>query len=196
MAALTTSASATPPFGQARRVGLVLAFVWLAASPGVAPGQPVTSSVPRVMAEYRIKAAFLLNFVKFIDWPAEESRSRSPLTVCVYGDDPFESLLDRTFAGETVNNRPLKVTRIRKWPENCDVVFIAGTERDVRNVLQQIGPGVLTVGESASFLRDGGMINFVIDDRRVRFDISRSALERASVRVSSRLLGVARTVLK
>ncbi len=150
---------------------------------------------PRPAAtEYDVKAAFVLNFAKFVEWP--DTNTNSPFAICTLGEDPFGAALDRIVAGETINNRQVVVRRLRKLQEPCDIVFFAGSERDTTGLLRDIGTGVLTVGESPDFLRHGGMINFVIADRRVRFDVNRTAAERASVKISSRLLGVARSVVR
>lgn len=171
----------------------VLLGVFLCARLGRSQESPLPPA-RRSVTEYEVKAAFLLNFAKFVEWP--EPRDNAPFAICTLGDDPFGPVLDRIVQGETINNRSLVVRRLHKWQEPCDVVFIANTERDTAGILHQIGNGVLTVGESADFLRDGGMINFVIADRRVRFDVNRKAADHASVRISSRLLGVARAVLR
>ena len=94
----------------------------------------------------------------------------------------------------SVNGRPIIVRRLNRPQESCQLLFVSASERDVFRVLLQAGPGVLTVGESSGFLSDGGMINFVVDERRVRFDVSLKNAANASVKISSRLLSVARTV--
>jgi hypothetical protein len=146
--------------------------------------------------EYRVKAAFLLNFTKFVEWPPEEfADSDSPITICILGDDPFGPALDRMVAGEDVNGRKVLVQRIRHEPsKSCQVLFIGRLERDVPKILASLGRGTLTVGEGENFLREGGMIAFVIDNRRVRFDIKRNAAEGAALKLSSKLLNVARSV--
>ncbi len=146
------------------------------------------------VTEYDVKAAFVLNFAKFVEWP--DTNSSEPFSICTLGEDPFGAALDRIVAGETINNRKVVVRRLRKWQQPCDVVFFSNSERDTPSILREIGSGVLTVGESPDFLRHGGMINFVIADRRVRFDVNRTAAENASVKISSRLLGVARSVMR
>jgi hypothetical protein len=95
-----------------------------------------------------------------------------------------------------VNTRKVMVRRVREVPapQACQVVFISGLEKDVRSSLSKIRGGVLTVGEGDGFLREGGMIAFVVENRRVRFDVNPSAAENAELRFSSKLLSVARTV--
>ena len=149
--------------------------------------------------EYEVKAAFLLNFTKFVEWPAAAfEKPDSPLTVCILGDDPFGRTLDQLVEGERVNGRKLAVERIRRHPrpKSCQVLFVARSEKEVPAILSEIGPGVLTVGDREGFLREGGIIAFVIEGRHVRFDINQRAASGASLTISSRLLNVARSVQK
>ncbi len=149
-------------------------------------------------SEYQIKAAFLLNFTKFIEWPANEGAG-SPFSICVVGDDPFGPVLDQLVEGETVAGRKIAVRRIRaearvEPPGSCEILYVAKQEQNLHGVLSGAGPGVLTVGEGDGFLDSGGMIAFVLEDRRVRFNIDQGAAQRAGLKLSSRLLGVARSV--
>jgi YfiR/HmsC-like len=149
--------------------------------------------------EYEVKAAFLLNFTKFIEWPASAFESPdSPLSICILGDDPFGSTLDQIVAGEIVAGRRVAAQRIKRAPpaQFCQVLFVNASDKDAPKMLRGLGPGVLTVGEGATFLHDGGMIAFAIENRRVRFDINRTAAENAGLKLSSKLLSVARVVEK
>ena len=148
--------------------------------------------------EYQVKAAFLLNFTRFVDWPPEAfPNSEAPFTICIYGGDPFGGALERTVEGETVNGRPVAIRRIGlSQPHACQVVFADRQQKDVSRLLAGLGAGVLTVGETDQFLREGGMIAFHLENRRVRFDINQSAATRAGLRLSSKLLSVARNVEK
>jgi hypothetical protein len=147
--------------------------------------------------EYQVKAAFLLNFTKFTEWPSSAfSDAKSPFTICVMGVDPFGSALDQIVRGETTGGHKMAVQRIKRGsrPQTCQVLFIGRTEKEAGSVLADLGSGVLTVGEGDSFLQAGGMISFVIENRRTRFDINSTAAENAGLKLSSRLLSVARTV--
>ena len=149
--------------------------------------------------EYQVKAAFLLNFTKFIEWPPTAfENSGSPFTICILGEDPFGRALDDVVTGEAVGGRRLVVRRIDRNPAPgaCQVVFIGADVRDISKILDSLTPGVLTVGEGSNFAREGGIIGFVIENRRVRFDINSSAADRAGLKFSSRLLNVARSVLR
>lgn len=149
--------------------------------------------------EYQVKAAFLLNFTKFVQWPATAfADQRSPLAICILGEDPFGNALADMVKGEAVNGREIVIQRIAHdpAPKACQVLFVARSQKEARRILAELGPGVLTVGEGGKFLQDGGIIAFVIEDRRVRFDIAQSAAARAMLTISSRLMNVARSVEK
>ncbi|HWF10206.1 MAG TPA: YfiR family protein [Bryobacteraceae bacterium] len=157
--------------------------------------------LPRVHAaeppiEYQVKAAFLLNFTRFVDWPPTENGDAT-VSICVLGDDPFGETLDQVVAGESRQGHKLAVRRIRRpVPPSCQVLYVSRTERDLPALFASLPSGVLTVGEGESFLRDGGMIAFVIENRRVRFDVNQATAMKAGLRISSRLLNVARSVQK
>ncbi|HWE53655.1 MAG TPA: YfiR family protein [Bryobacteraceae bacterium] len=148
--------------------------------------------------EYQVKAAFLLNFTKFIEWPpASFGNAGAPLSICILGEDPFGATLDRIAGGEVVNGRSITIERVLHLPvpASCRVLFISRRAKEPRSPLD-LGPGVLTVGEGEAFLREGGMIAFVIENRRVRFEINRMIAENAGFRISSKLLNIAKAVEK
>jgi hypothetical protein len=149
--------------------------------------------------EYQVKAAFLLNFTKFVEWPASAfADEHSPLSICILGEDPFGSTLDEIVKGESANGRELSIRRIRRAPppKACQVLFVARSETEISKTLSGIGSDILTVGEGDKFLRDGGVIAFVIENRRVRFDVKQSAAARSMLTISSKLMNVARSVEK
>ena len=128
--------------------------------------------------EYRVKAAYLLNFTRYVEWP-ESAAVDSQLSICVLGADPFGRILDATMAGRTVQGRALLVRRIQSPSEasGCEVVFVSReTWRRNPASLKALGTtGTLTVGESEQFARGGGVIGFVIVDETVRFVINERA---------------------
>jgi YfiR/HmsC-like len=149
--------------------------------------------------EYQVKAAFLLNFTKFVEWPATAfADEHSPLAICILGEDPFGNTLTEMVKGEGVNGHEIVVQRIRRAPapKACQVLFIGRAEREAARILSALGTGVLSVGEGEKFLQDGGIVAFVVEDRRVRFDIDQSAAAKAMLTISSRLMNVARSVQK
>jgi hypothetical protein len=150
--------------------------------------------------EYEVKAAYLYNIVNFVTWPPDAvSPLADPLRVCVFGDDPFGALLNRAMQGGTAAMRPIVVDRLADVSAvtMCDLVFVAGGNTDrIDRVVKATGQRpVLTVGEAPDFLRRGGMIAFVVDGGRVRFDINLSAAAARGLMLSSRLLQVARTIV-
>lgn len=175
------------------REAAILMFL-LAGFAACSAGQAAEQSL-----EYQVKAAFLLNFTKFVDWPPSSfADSDSPMGICILGKDPFGRALDETVQGEAVNARRLTIQRLSQLPvpKSCQVVFIGSSEKDVSKTLSGLGRGVLTVGEGEKFVREGGMIAFVIENRHVRFDINQTAAANAVLKLSSKLLSVARTVEK
>jgi len=147
--------------------------------------------------EYQVKAAFLLNFTKFTEWPGSVFPSpTSPFTICIMGTDPFGSSLEQITRGEAVNGHRIAIERIKRGsrPQACQVLFMSRVEKGSGTVLADLGSGVLTVGEGDGFLQDGGMISFVIENRRTRFDVNPTTAEAAGLKLSSRLLSVARSV--
>lgn len=153
----------------------------------------------QVSVEYAVKAAFLLNFAKFVDWPPGSfANADSPIAICILGKDPFGRSIDESVQGEVVNGRRLTVRRIAQAPaaQTCQIVFTQLSGKDAAGILSSVGPGVLTVGEGESFVRDGGIIAFLIENRRVRFDIDEKAAEAAELKLSSKMLAVARSVQK
>ena len=147
------------------------------------------------LSEYEVKAACLLNFTKFIEWPPAANQAGTPFVICVLGQDPFGPVLDQIVEGEKVEDRPIVVRRISELtPDPCSILFISKSEHDAGRILSEVRQGVLTVGEMDGFLRLGGMIALVVENRRVRFDVDARAASRGGFKLSSRLLNVARTV--
>jgi len=148
--------------------------------------------------ESQIQAAFLLNFTKFIEWPAGAlGAPYASFNICILGNDPFGSALDQVVAGEVVYGRKVTIQKIDREPEAgfCQIVFTDAQDYDPK-LLSRLGRGVLTVGEGRNFVRSGGMIGFVLENRRVTFEINRPAADVAGLILSSRLLAVAKAVTK
>ena len=160
---------------------------------GAAAVEPLESPRP---TEYEVKAAFLYNFAKFVEWPqAAFDRLRAPLALCIFGADPFGGELDLAVRRKTAQGRPVVVRRLAGLGElaPCHVLFVGSAERErFAEVLDAVaGKSVLTVGEDDDFARAGGMISFVVRGTRVRFSIDVGAAERVGLRLSSRLLDLA-----
>jgi hypothetical protein len=164
-----------------------------------APSRSSAIDVPgNASLEYDVKAAFLLNFVKFVQWPASAFREpTSPIVVCVLRHNPFGDTLGRIVEGESIGGRPVTIRRISTTDQatECHVLFVPETARlEDGDAAVPRDPGLLTVGESEGFLRQGGIIAFFADGGRIRFWINPEAAEQRGLRVSARLLRVARVV--
>jgi hypothetical protein len=149
--------------------------------------------------EHDVKAAFIFNFAKYVDWPSGSfERAESPFVIGIVGADPFEGALDRTVAGKTVNGHPFTVRRVRWGAEmrSCHILFVCASEKDRVSQLAATlqGAPVFSVGESAGFASHGGVAGFFVEQGRVRFEINPDAAKRARLVVSSRLLALARIV--
>lgn len=197
-ATLTPKCSAEP---WRRRVpGLCLELAALAlitlsifASATIAPAQSDSPS------EYQVKAAFLFNFAKFIDWPPSSYTSpQAPFAVCVLGDDPFGPVLDNTLAGKSLGSHSVIARRIRDIAEarRCQIVFVSSSEsRHYGDVVEGVrGAGVLLVGETDGFASAGGAIEFTLESNHVRFAINPDAAQRERLTLSSKLLMLAHIV--
>jgi len=169
------------------------AIAWvLPAATGLLAQQPKPS-------EYQVKAAYLYNFGRFVKWPARTATGKDDsFAVCVLGQDPFGQTLDSTLAGEALDGKPVEVRRISRPQQagDCRILFISSAEeshlKEILAVLEQ--GGVLTVSDMADFTRRGGMIQFVLEGGRIRFEINLANAESARLVLSSELLKVAATV--
>ena len=144
---------------------------------------------------YQVKAAFLYNFMKFVDWPQNKTSNNAPYVVGVLGKDPFGSVLDDTMRGKTVNGHPVIVRRVdeRSAPE-CHVLFISGSERRrFKQICKQLQTSpVLTVGETEGFSEAGGIVTFIVEQNKVRFRINIESARKAGLKIHSTLLNLAK----
>ncbi len=150
-------------------------------------------------SEYEVKAAFLLNFARFVEWPPSSYEdAEAPVRICVLGDDPFGMLLDETLADQNIGGRPVAAVRSTdaETLTRCHVLFVAASEADrVVDVLEAFeGTYALTVSEVRDFARLGGAFNFFLERGRVRFEVNPEAARRHGLRVSSELLRLGRPV--
>jgi hypothetical protein len=136
--------------------------------------------------EYRVKAAFLLNFLKFAQWPG--AATNDALVIGVLLPDHFTAELDTAARSLKVAGRQVEVRRFRKLADvrGCDLLFVPRDAEYAPAELAKVGR--LTVGETAQFLSSGGIINFYLRDNQVRFEIDPSAAERAGVRINAHVL--------
>jgi hypothetical protein len=172
---------------------LLAAALLLAALPRVVTAQ---EAVP---LEYSVKAAFLYNFTKFVEWPASAFEQRGSVRLCVLGENPFGKSLQSVIEGEQVQGRPITLMRIDSLddPRLCHILFLSQSETErfpaVLAVVQ--GAPVLTVGEAPGILEKGVGVNFVLEEGKVRFEINQTAVEGNGLKMSSKLLRLAKRVI-
>jgi hypothetical protein len=172
--------------------------------------------------EYQLKAAFLFNFISFVDGDrfnlsAEEAKAnkpKPPIIIGILGKDPFENAFD-LLKGKEVKDRPVTVKRFKSLDEckdaeghlppqhpdlaaikTCHVLFVCPSEKDrLKSLMDPLRTaGILTVADVPGFLEAGGMIDFVIEDNKVRFDVNSTATARSKLEIRSKLLRLARNV--
>jgi hypothetical protein len=170
---------------------LLMLLLVVAASAPPAHGGP---------SEYEVKAAFLYNFAKFVEWPASAfSAPGDALVVGVLGDDPFGDTLDRIAQNKSAQGRRIEVRRFRAVADvegRCHILFVSPSEeRDLPRIFRGLhGAPILTVSDIAGFLDHGGTINLLMEQRRVRFAVNLKAANQAGLKMSSQLLKIAKTV--
>ena len=172
---------------------LIIAMAWGIVSPRRVVAQEAAG-------EYQVKAAFLPNFARYVEWPVTSlPEAASPLNIGIVGDDPFGGVLDGFLRGTLANGHPIRLQRLR-WNDSltgCQLLFISSSEvNHLPAILQSLnGSSVLTVSDIERFSLSGGMIELRMVGNRVRFDINLVAADQAHLKVSSKLLNVARAVI-
>ena len=145
--------------------------------------------------EYEVQAAYLSNFARFVEWPGRAPATGETFNVCVLGQDPFGPLLDTALKGEAIGSASMTAKRLATPEEatGCRIVFISSSKNSqLSTILGTLAPmNALTVSDMSDFTRRGGMIQFVLDGNRVRFEINLSAAQKAGLTLSSELLRVA-----
>jgi hypothetical protein len=149
--------------------------------------------------EYQVKAAYLFNFLKFVEWPGDPLvDTHARWVIGIVGANPFGDELTQIVSGKTVQGHELLVRRFQSGEDlhTCHVLFISASEKKrLPSMLAALsGSSVLTVGDMDDFIESGGMIQFVMEEKRVRFAIDVGASSQAGLKVSSKLLSLARTV--
>ncbi len=179
------------------RYGLKLLAALIPLFVGVSFGSPQASQP----SEYQLKAAFLFNFAKFIDWPDKSfATPQSPFMLCVIGQDPFGGALDeylaKTMDGRTVQVAHFPSASVVSGVRHCQITFVSASEKlHFRDVVESLkGTSGLLVGDADGFVAAGGMIEFTLEDNHIRFAINPDAAERANLKLSSKLLALAKIV--
>lgn len=160
----------------------------------------VESKAEETTLEFQVKAGYLFNFTKFVDWPKEAFRnSESPIVVTIFGEDPFGPQFDEAVRGETTRGRPIVIKRSQRLDDLPDthILYICKSESHrTDQIVSRVGTKhVLTVGESSDLLRLGGVIRFVLQDGKVRFIINADAERKAGLTIGAQLKRLASSVL-
>jgi len=176
--------------GARRLVPLLVAGLSLAAA--------VTAQSPPVAAhsEYEIESAMLYNFTKFIEWPENAlGAGGTPVSVGVLGDEPMAAALEAALRNKSIHGHPVIVRRLHSSsdPGGCVLLLVGGADRkEIARLVRTVARSpVLTIGDQALFSREGGIVAFIHDGNRIRFEINLDAAERACLQVSSQLLQLA-----
>jgi hypothetical protein len=150
------------------------------------------------VGEYEVKAAFLYNFTKFVEWPTESlADTDATVNICVFGEDPYGTALN-SIQGETIRDKKLAIKRLKSLQQvkNCHILFISESEEErLTRILKSLkGLHILTVGDTEGFAQKGVIINFYMEQRKVRFEVNVDAVRRSGLKISSRLLNLSRIV--
>ena len=153
-------------------------------------------------SEYLIKAGFIFNFAKFVEWPPVAfAQTDTPIVIGILGTDPFGPILDQIVRDKKIGNRGFIVKRLNwnrdsKDLKDCNILFVSASEKahidDVLQIVKSLP--ILTVGETPGFAERGGIIRFTVEDNRVRFEVNVDAAHLAQLTISSRLLTLARII--
>jgi hypothetical protein len=183
-----------------KRLGILI--VALSVSLSWAPEAFAQASDGSDSSEYLIKAGFIFNFAKFVEWPPVAfAQTDTPIVIGILGTDPFGPILDRIVRDKKIGNRGFIVKRLNwnkdtKELKDCNILFVSTSERVHIDDLLQIVKSlpILTVGETPGFAERGGIIRFTVEDNRVRFEVNVDAAHLAQLTISSRLLTLARII--
>jgi len=164
-------------------------------SAAASPRQDTAQTLP----EYVVKAGFLFNFAKYVEWPADAfENADTPITIGIVGTDPFGEGLEKTLKNKTARNRSFAVQRFRESSaiQRCHILFVPRSEKEhLQEILKQIEAWpVLTVGEDEGFSRAGGTTNILIEKEKPRIEVNPDAAEKAKLTIDSKLLKVATIV--
>jgi hypothetical protein len=178
---------------QQRRLIIIFAMMLLGLAGQARAEESLSSS------EYLIKAGFIYNFARFVEWPASAfPQTDSPIVIGIEGADPFGQILEKVLDGKKVNGHGFVIKRLRSLgnARDCHILFISSSEAGridelIRNTSSN---PVLTISEIPGFANRGGIINLTLEDSRVRFEVNVDAARQADLTISSRLLALAKII--
>jgi hypothetical protein len=175
--------------------GALLAMLvgWIAGTSLSLADEPVAS-------EYQVKAAFIINFPKYVEWPGEAfAATNSPIVIAVLGESRVTDELQKIIAGRSVNGRELVLKHLDSADGtiDCHLLFVPATEQKrAPNLLPSIkNKGILTVGESDDFLAGGGTINLARRNQKIALEVNLEAAGNSRIKISSKLLNIAKVVM-
>jgi hypothetical protein len=182
-----------------RTSSLLLGALALFAPAGASSPVAADPQESQTLSEYVVKAGFLFNFAKYVDWPPDSfEKADSPITIGIVGADPFGEDLEKILKSKTVKNRAFAIQRFREPAgiQRCHILFVPRSEKDhIPEILKRIDTWpVLTVGEEEGFSRAGGMTNILIEKEKPRLEVNPDAAEKAKIAIDSKLLKVATIV--
>jgi hypothetical protein len=167
---------------------------------------PSTHAQDGDSAEYIIKAGFIYNFANLVQWPSISfSEANSPIVIAILGEDRFGTTLDRMLQGKKSDGHPFVIKRFRSVselvksvanPRECQILYVGSSALPQSSEAIRVVKGlpILTIGEIPGFATSGGIINLVLEDNRIRFEVNVQAAKDADLNISSRLLALARIV--
>lgn len=175
-------------------VSIVLLILFFVIPSNLPAQQPKAS-------ESEVKAAYLYNFGRFVQWPPGAAASKgNSFPICVFGQDPFGAVLDATLSGESIDGKAVVAKRVSKAQDalDCRVLYISASEDSrLKEILVTLDKaGVLTVSDIPQFSQRGGMIQFVVVANKIRFEVNLTTAQDAGLTLSSDLLKVAVAVRK
>lgn len=198
-----------------KRVYIAVVLMTTLGFPPMMLGAPTGTKLDR---EYPIKVGFLYNFMKFTNWPAESVQddnnsiaadSNEPMTIGIIGKDPFGGSFE-VLRNKLVRNRKIVTKRFKSFPEvkksseqiksirKCHVLFVCSSQEvEFRKILDLVKDhAVLTVADTEGFLESGGIINFVPEEKKIRFEVNVTVAKRAKLKISSKLLSLAKRIVE
>jgi hypothetical protein len=160
--------------------------------------QPASAQSGEV-SEYELKATILYNLSRFVEWPSSAyAGPQAPTVLCILGQNPFGNSLNTLGQKQDTNGRPVSIRQLENENgiRDCHVLYVSTSERKtVAQIFPRLkGSSVLTVGEMSRFAAQGGVIQFTLEDKQVHFEINLDAASRMALKISSRLLVLARIV--
>ena len=197
----TSRSQSTPQRGAPRGKQCLLPRVIALVAVGAIFGPLSLSAQKSKPREFEVKATYLYNFARFVEWPTTAAVAKSDsFPICVLGQDPFGPALDTIVAGETIGGKAVLAKRVLKPQDavSCRVLYISSSEETrLREVLAGLDKAaVLTVSDIPQFSQRGGMIQFVQESNKIRFEVNLASAEEAGLTLSSELLKVAVLVRK